>query len=244
VPDDAGGAPDKLHPLDTYELVVMHRSDLAAAPFYAKEMPEGNRLRLLKSVRKLALLKPACVYNRRTKQLVDGLQILHRLDSLIGTPNYRLRVAVVDLAEKDAVAAHIALNNTDAQGFFNLGKLGALFRTYELDLEACSFDAASAYQLFGDAPWNPAAGEALSELAAKLAEARRKYEELVQNASVRDSDDFFTVLVFRDGAMRTAFHQAFGLDDNRWQDGKTFRERFAEFEAWLAQRRAAGDPAG
>jgi len=47
--------------------------------------------------------------------------------------------------------------------------------------------------------------------------------------------------VFESGAERDAFHETFGLNDNRWQNGRSLAEKFKAFGEWLKENNGLGD---
>jgi ribosomal protein S16 len=230
-------------PFEKFSIHVLHRHDLVKAPFYAKAIVESNRVRMGKGLKKLGSLRPI-VWNSRSKLVIDGWQLIEQYDEQVGTDDYRLRVCAVDLDAKQEREAHILLNNPDAQGQFDLGPLAALFKDKDivLDIAATGFDIVQTFRAFGESPF-AAEGrkDDLNELAEKLRASRDAYETLVSKSKDRDNSDFFSVLVFETGAERDAFHEAFGFNDNRWQNGRLFAEKFKEFGAWLKERNGLGD---
>jgi len=230
-------------PFERYELHVLHRRDLIKAPYYAKEIVESNRVRMGKSLQKLGVLRPI-VWNSKTKHVIDGWQTIELHDERIGHDDYRLRVCAVDLDAKQEREAHIALNNPDAQGQFAMGPLAALFKDKDivLDIAATGFDITQIYRTMGESPF-AAEGrkDDLNELADKLRQSRDAYDKIVNKSQSRDTDDFFTVWVFESGAERDAFHETFGLNDNRWQHGRSLAEKFKAFGEWLKDQNGLGD---
>jgi len=75
----------------------------------------------------------------------------------------------------------------------------------------------------------------------KLRQSRDAYDKIVNKSQSRDTDDFFTVWVFESGAERDAFHETFGLNDNRWQNGRSLAEKFKAFGEWLKENNGLGD---
>lgn len=185
-------------------------------------------------MKRLGLLSPP-TWNARTGNIVGGHQRVAVIDSLKGTQDYRLRVATVDLDDAREREANLLLNNGLAQGDWDIQKLEEIFRTPDLNLDGTGFDAADVYRLFGDSPFADRAPGELDELAEKLREARKKYEDTVSKSVNRDNDHFYLVVVFKDDEDRFEFLSALGLDDNRYQDGRELRRLYG-----LAQEKAEG----
>lgn len=235
-----GAADVPLCPYDVSEIVTMDRRELEDYPFNPRTISDAARAKLRKGIAKRKLLGLACVWNKQNRKLVGGHRRLEELDELMATNAYKLRVAVVDLDEKGHAEACILLNNFEAMGDWDLEKLGAMFKMPDkLEIEATGFDMADLYQIFGESPFAAShTGGEMQGLADQLREARERQEALASKMSKRDGDDFYSVFVFPSEEARTRFYEAFGFDDNRYQDGNRFRETFAEFQAWLAERAA------
>jgi hypothetical protein len=133
----------------------------------------------------------------------------------MGTKDYSLRVAKLDLNDRQEREANILLNNREAQGDYDVEQLEKLLR--DVDVEAAGFDAADIYQMFGeDTTQDLGLGQELRDSLNEHAENVRK---MVESAAIRDSPDFFFVCVFRSESERLAFCERFGLDDNKYQSG-------------------------
>lgn len=230
-------------PFEKYDIHVLHRRDLTKAPFYAKEIVESNRIRMGKTIQKLGVLRPI-VWNSRTKNVIDGWQTIELHDERIGHDDYRLRVCAVDLDAKQEREAHIALNNPDAQGQFAIGPLAALFKDKEivLDIAATGFDMVQVYRTMGESPF-AAEGrkDDLNKLAENMRASRDAYDKVIKKSDDRDNDGFYAVWIFQTCAEQAAFNEAFGLNGNTYQNGRTLTEKFKEFGEWLKERNGLGD---
>ncbi|NUP12964.1 MAG: hypothetical protein HOW73_43545 [Polyangiaceae bacterium] len=213
------------------------RSEITGAPYNPRVMSDGAKKKLQRVLEKLKLLHPL-TWNRRTGNLVGGHQRLGRLDAIFedagyGGYDYEIDFAVVDLSEKEEIEANIALNNTEAQGEFDIEKLGSLFADHkDLDIEAIGYDAADVYQLFGDDPLMHREDGVLDEIADRFRERVDAQTEHIKGklAKVRDDVDFYLVAVFKTREDRNAFIEAVGLDvpDNKWCDGNKLRALIEE----------------
>lgn len=69
------------------------------APANPRTISDDARRKLRDNLKRVGLLQPL-VWNRRSGNLVSGHQRLSQMDDLMGTANYHLTVAVVDLDDK------------------------------------------------------------------------------------------------------------------------------------------------
>lgn len=215
----------KRHPLQRFEAQDMRRSELKAAPYNPRIITSEEKRRLSKELESLGLLA-ALVWNKRTGHIVSGHQRLNILDKLAdGAVDYLLTMAVVDLDEEREVEANIAFNNPDAQGAFELEKLEAIFKRPNLVIENTGYDRATAYRLFGYDPLHKgdAQDDAAREKAVKrVLEYQDAYREIAEKKKFEH--DYYLVLVFKDHDERQRFTDAFELEDNRYQDGRTLQQ--------------------
>jgi hypothetical protein len=133
----------------------MRRSGLNEAPYNPRHIQKDNARRLRENLRKVGLVGPALVFNRRTGRLVSGHQRLAQLDFLEeydGSPekDYQLDVTVVDWAEKTEKRQNVFFNNPRAQGDWDLERLGELVADDLSGLEGFGLDAVEIGQLFPD----------------------------------------------------------------------------------------------
>ncbi len=208
-------------PFDKYEIAEMNRRDLKDAPYNPRIMSDDALDKLRKGIKRLGMLQPP-IWNKRTARIVGGHQRLKALDILHGSPDYTLKVAVVDLDEAAEKEANLLLNNPNAMGDWDLPKLEELLRDTSIELVGTGFDMADVYRLLGDAPGRSA--EEIDTLADSLRKARENYEQVVNTSRGRDNNDFYLVVVFRDSEHRDAFTGALKLDENRYQDGRKLME--------------------
>jgi len=209
--------------LEKFEVVEVHRSELKNAIYNPRVLSDKARERLKLGMKKFGLLGPQ-TWNRRTGNLVGGHQRTNLLDALYGTNDYRLKVAAVDLDEKGEKEANLLLNNNEAQADWDLEKLELMFKEEQLDIQATGFDVADLYRIFGDTPFTQRDDNAVDELAERLNDAKKRYERTTGSAAKRDTDDFYLVVVFKDTNSRVEFTEKFGLDDNRYQDGREIQK--------------------
>lgn len=201
------------------------REQISGADYNPRVISDKEKKRLRGLLKKHGFVE-TLVWNRRSGTLVSGHQRLSILDALEGGKPYSLDVAVVDVDEKRERELNVALNNANAQGDYDLDKLATLLRTDGLDLDGTGFDSADVYRLFGDSVLTAHEG-ALDDLAERLRAATETYNQIREKSSKRDGVDFFTVLVWRNDEARDEAHRRLGLDDNRYQDGRTLLAKLA-----------------
>lgn len=208
-----------------YTIGRVSRTELKNAPYNPREIDEKAKKRLKKVLMKIGLVEPI-VWNKRTKNIVGGHQRISILDSLEGSGDYSLEVAVVDLSEKEEMEANIALNNADTMGFFDLSKLQSMFKSHHLDIESTGFDMAGAMQLFGENPLE-APGVDFDKMAEELNGLRQmssRVKELLENAN---DPNYYAVLVFKNATTRTRFTSRLGLPVNKYIDGAFIAEKMS-----------------
>lgn len=224
--EKAESAQDTIDKLERWTPIKIHRSKLADAPYNPRKITEQQRKRLRKGIAKLGVLAPP-TWNVRTGNIVGGHQRIKVLDLLAGTADYELTVAQVDLSETEEVEANLLLNNSMAQGDYDLEKLQAMVTKEGIDLDATGFEAADIYKLYGDTALENLEAEKVQELGQKTREYIQRYDQDFKPKTVDlNSRQFFTILVFRDQADRAQFHEALGLDDEQYQDGRAMRELY------------------
>ncbi|RZN30510.1 ParB/RepB/Spo0J family partition protein [Bradyrhizobium sp. Leo121] len=202
----------------SFTMVKVHRSRIKNAPYNPRTLGEAEKRKLKSVLKKHGLVAPL-TWNVRTGNMVGGHQRLSQLDSLMGTSDYELDVAQIDVDDTREKEINIALNNPNAQGDWDLEQLNTLLKVPGLDFAGAGFDHADVFRMFGDSVVE-ARDDPLDELAAKVREARELYGSISERSAGRDNDNFFIVVVFRDEAQLTGFLQRAKLPDNRYQSGE------------------------
>ncbi len=227
------------------------RRDLKNAAYNPRRITDDARRRLKKNLETVGLVEPV-IWNRRTGNVVGGHQRLRCLDSLEGSQDYLVPVAVVDLDPATEKSQCLFLNNQEAQGDWDLLLLADALKGIP-ELDPTGFDRGQLYQLFGcdptlttiapeasrdrspppppDTP-EPSAEDLAAAIQKREAEAAakkaaqdaefRKYEQRAEGAN---EADFYLVVVFGSDAERKAFTEALQLPDNRYVDGAKLLER-------------------
>jgi ParB-like chromosome segregation protein Spo0J len=125
--------------MSALEIRAMPVDQLQAAGYNPRRMTAKAAAKLRASLESFGLVEPL-IWNRRTGRLVGGHQRLAILKSL-GVSE--VPVSVVDLSEEREKALNVVLNNPEAQGRYEPGKLAELLHDLEdlPELDATGFDA-------------------------------------------------------------------------------------------------------
>lgn len=100
------------------ESVELNRSAIHFADYNPRKLPEESRKTLKRGIRKFGLVGGIVVNKRTGLTVVSGHQRLTVMDELQKYPenDYRLRVDVIDVDEKQEKELNILMNNPNAQG--------------------------------------------------------------------------------------------------------------------------------
>ena len=201
---------------EKYDIELVHRESLKNAPYKPMTISDTARRALKKNLSKIGLLAPI-VWNRRTGNIVSGHQRIRQLDALEKTSDYTLRVAVVDLDEKQEKEQNIFMNNNQVMGDFDLPALETLMKDQSLDVESMGFDLSDTYKLFGT---DALSDNQLVDVGNRLKEMRDCFESIKSKNTNRDSPDFYLIVIFKDYPDRLEFTNLLGLEDNKYVDGR------------------------
>lgn len=102
------------------------RQKISLASYNPRQIDPVSLAKLQEGIAKFGLVEPL-VWNERTGNLVGGHQRLGILDRQHGNTDYTVPVSVVDLDETSERELNIFLNNTTAQGDFDMAKLENIF---------------------------------------------------------------------------------------------------------------------
>ena len=203
-----------LHELQKFQLETIDRRSIKGADYNPRYITEQAKKKLRAALKKVGLIAPV-TWNAKTGTLVGGHQRLAALDALHGSPEYSLTVARVDMTSGQEKAANLLLNNPEAQGEWDMSKLGLMLSDKELDLEAAGMGSSDVFKIIGqDAP------EAVLEEIADRVEKAREIADATAKKRDEHSTDYYWVVVFRDPAERASAATKLGLDDNRYVSGE------------------------
>lgn len=118
--------------------------------------------------------------------------------------------------EDEEKAANLLLNNPEAQGEWDLEKLGEMLKAPDLDFIVSGFDASDVFKIVGD----QATDAVLTEIAERVEKIKDARENTAKHNDTTHSSNWYLVVVFRDDDERQKFTQKLGLSDNRYVDGR------------------------
>lgn len=209
---------------EAFTMQKVHRSKIINADYNPRLISDAEKRKLGAGLKKHKLVAPL-TWNAQTGNLVGGHQRISQLDALAGTADYELNVATINVPLDQEKEINILLNNAEAQGSWDIAKLGTLVKEKSFDVAGAGFDAADIYRLFGESMQGIAQDDPLDELAAKLSGLRESFDRMEKGNGAHD--EFYVVVVFRDGPSRDAFLSKHGLPDNRYQSAEDFDELLA-----------------
>lgn len=251
---------DKLHPLQKFVVVRMHRRDVKGAPYNPRQIDDHARKKLRDNLKAMGLLDPL-VFNKRTGNMVSGHQRLDLMDALSRTgDDYSLDFSVVDLSEKDEKQQNIFFNNPSAQGTYDPDTIGKMIAEDGIDYTKAGFDKMDVQLLLEGTEYEvtmfdeETAPKSVQDDLDQLDEIQRmRRERKAHRARDREENDpeFYAVVVFPDRDAQSSFMQRVGMDkDDRYVDGvrlhtsleaakpktKTYDgEKFEQLSFWLAE---------
>ena len=197
----------------------LHRSNLQGASYNPRKITDSQKRKLKASLEKNKLVAPITI-NRRTGNIVGGHQRITCIDSIEGSKDYLLDVAVIDVSEDEEKRINVALNNQAAAGDWDIELLGEIVIGNE-DLSAMGFDEADVFKILGDTGQNQSAEKLLS-LGDKIRESRKLYTEIAQKNAAKNDAEYYCVVVFRSQQQRDEFLKLADLPKNRYQSGEDF----------------------
>lgn len=232
-------APPELSQYQSFRPERVLRDDIEFASYNPRRDLTDAERRKLKGLLKRHGLFNAVVVNRRSEArgfpagsklgLVGGHQRLKILDALEGGRSYLLDVDMVDVDPKLEKELNVAHNNQNAGADYDIGKLGDLFAKDGISFEGAGFDSADIYRIFGTTVFESENQDA--SLLNEMNENVRKFSESVKRGAAKTREkrggEFYTVLIWQDGAARNAGHAELGLDENRYQDGRALLARIS-----------------
>ena len=204
-----------LSKFEKFTIEKIDRSEIKNAEYNPRKLSDKAKQKLKQNLEKVGLIQPI-TWNRITGNIVSGHQRVSILDSLQRNKKYSLSVAVVEMDEKTEKEQNIFMNNTEAQGEFDLDNLGKILK--EIEIDNTGFDTGSVFAMFGENPHEMEEKEILS-LSEKLKSAYEIQKEITEKLKTRDDTDFYTVFIFKDNKMRLEVHKKLGFSDSQYQNG-------------------------
>ena len=237
------------------ESVELNRSSIHFADYNPRKLSEESRKTLKRGIKKFGLVGGIVVNKRTGLTVVSGHQRLSVMDELQKFPDndYRIRVDVIDVDEKQEKELNILMNNPNAQGSWDYDALARLvpdidykdagLTDADLNMIGCDF-------LLQTEEENSLAG-ALEEMMQPVTEqkeaekAARQLERAEKVAHMKDvkqqvkeqaqetaaNMDAYLMLSFDTWEAKAAFCERFGYDPNmKFIKGEVFDEQIERIE--------------
>jgi len=195
----------------------MARSELKKAPYNPRTMTEDNKRKLRLALKRHGLVAPI-TYNKRTGNIVGGHQRVEALDTIAGTKDYELNVAVIDVDESREKELNIALNNAQAMGDWDFSKLDEMLKG-GLELSGTGFDASDVFKMFGSETLSemPTVAQEFSEAMDKMRGVYDRISSVASEPAAKDDgSEFYIVVVFPGHAACDEFISDSGLPNERY----------------------------
>jgi len=206
--------------LENYEVVEIHRRELKGAPYNPRQLSDNQKRKLKAGLKRHGLVNPP-TWNKRTGLIVGGHQRIGIMDSLMGTDDYTMRVAAIDVDTGREKELNILLNNSMAQGQWDIEALDAMLKDASVDIMGTGFEAADVYQLLGTSPFETRSEDA-AKMAEQLASISALYDTIKSRNKAKETSEFYLVFVFRteDHAVRFIEQGKGKWDNSRYQNGE------------------------
>lgn len=239
----------------TSESIELMRSQIHPSPYNPRKLSEESRKTLKRGIKKFGLVGGIVVNKRTGFTVVSGHQRLTVMDELQKFPenNYRIRVDVIDVDEKQEKELNILLNNPNAQGTWDFSALARLvpdidyqdagLTAADLNMIGCDFllqkeEENSIANALEDM-MAPVTEQKEAEKAAKQMERAEKIAHMkevkqqVKDAARKQAQDMdaYLMLSFDTFKAKAAFCERFGYDPYaKFIKGEVFDEQIERIE--------------
>ena len=233
------------------ESVELNRSAIHFANYNPRKLSDESRKTLKRGIKKFGLVGGIVVNKRTGLTVVSGHQRLSVMDELQKFPDndYRIRVDVIDVDEKQEKELNILMNNPNAQGTWDFDALAQIVPDIDwkdagltdADLNMIGVD----YLLQTEEENSLAnalsdmmtpvieqkeadkAAKQLVERAEKVAHMKEVKQQVKENAQKQAEDmDAYVILAFDTYEAKATFCERFGYDpDMKFIKGEVFDEQ-------------------
>jgi len=198
--------------IEKFVIKTVSRSTIQEALYNPRKINEGARKKLKTEIEKYGLVQPACVWNKRTGNIVGGHQRLSIMDSYYRNKEYSLVISEIDVDEKTEIILNTLLNNTSTQGEFDTEKLLELkVENPEIDfIQDMGFDkfdldymfsqtglVDNVHEIFKETELEKKikySGESLKEASARMKAKHKKNVTENDDSELGDSDYLLTIV--------------------------------------------------
>ena len=237
------------------ESMELNRSAIHFADYNPRKLSEESRKTLKRGIKKFGLVGGIVVNKRTGLTVVSGHQRLSVMDELQKFPDndYRIRVDVIDVDEKQEKELNILMNNPNAQGSWDYDALARLvpdidykdagLTDADLNMIGCDFllQTEEENSLAGalEEMMQPVTEQKEAEKAARqleraekvahMKDVKRQVKEQAQETAA--NMDAYLMLSFDTWEAKAAFCERFGYDPNtKFVKGEVFDEQVERVE--------------
>ena len=141
----------KVNRLENFKMVKVTRDSIKGADYNPRKITEDAKKKLRKLIKENGMVQPIIV-NETTGNVVGGHQRLALMDSELRNQKYELTVAQIKVSKEQEIKLNVALNNTSAQGSWDLDMLETIkVENPELDFQTdLAFNAVDIENMFFD----------------------------------------------------------------------------------------------
>ena len=199
------------------ESVELNRSAIHFADYNPRKLSEESRKTLKRGIKKFGLVGGIVVNKRTGLTVVSGHQRLSVMYELQKFPeiDYRLRVDVIDVDEKQEKELNILMNNPNAQGSWDYDALARLVP--DIDYQDAGLTAADLNMIGCDfllqTEEESSIADALEDMMAPVTE-QKEVKQQVKDAAQKQAQDMdaYLMLSFDTFEAKAAFCERFGYD--------------------------------
>jgi len=136
---------------EKFTIEQVKRCEIHGADYNPRKISEDAKKKLKKSLKEHGLVIPITV-NKRTMNIVAGHQRVALLDDIIRKDDYPLKVAMIDVDEKQEAVLNVSLNNQSLMGEFDTVALQDIHELFpDIDYESdFGFDKSEIDIMLGD----------------------------------------------------------------------------------------------
>ena len=203
------------------ESVELNRSAIHFANYNPRKLSDESRKTLKRGIKKFGLVGGIVVNKRTGLTVVSGHQRLSVMDELQKFPDndYRIRVDVIDVDEKQEKELNILMNNPNAQGTWDFDALAQIVP--DIDWKDAGLTDADLNMIGVDYLLQT---EEESSIAAHMKEVKQQVKENAQKQA--EDMDAYVMLSFDSYKAKAAFCERFGYDpDMKFIKGEVFDEQ-------------------
>lgn len=210
--------------LEAYEVIEIHRSELKGAPYNPRQLNDKQKRKLKAGLKRHGLVSPP-TWNKRSGFIVGGHQRIAIMDDLMGTHDYKMRVAAIDVDSGREKELNLLLNNSMAQGQWDVAMLDEILKDSEIDISGTGFEVSDVYQLLGTAPFETRSEDAKA-MSEKLEAITALYDSIKNRNAAKEGSEFYLVFVFKteDHAVRFIEQGKGRWDSSRYQNGEALAD--------------------